>query len=138
MFGEFDSDGIQGMTNGIWVWGNVVVGQFLLIISSTFPKIPSEVIKSFFAQIVEHEAGKFLEILEALFELVYFSFDVEKVLKSFFNGGVGDSEFEKDVSFLEVGGSVMEFEVVDGENVIGDEIVDKSEHFGLNEKLRAN
>ena len=59
-----------------------------------------------------------------------FLFDVEKVLKSFFDGGIGDSKFEKDVSFLEVGGGVVEFEVVDGEDVVGDEIVDESEHFG--------
>ena len=49
MFGEFDGDGVQGMADRIWVWGNIVVDQFLLIISSAFPKVPSEVIKSFFA-----------------------------------------------------------------------------------------
>jgi len=59
-----------------------------------------------------------------------FLFDVEKVLKSFFDGRIRDGEFEKDVSFLEVGGGVMEFEVVDGEDVVGDEIVDESEHIG--------
>ena len=59
-----------------------------------------------------------------------FFFDVEKVLEPFFNGRVGNGEFEKEVSFLEVGGSVMEFEVMDGEDVVGNEIVDKSEHFG--------
>jgi len=58
-----------------------------------------------------------------------FLFDVKKVLKSFFDGRVRDSEFEKDVSFLEVGGSIVEFEVMDGEDVVGDEIVDKGEHF---------
>jgi len=67
-----------------------------------------------------------------------FFFDVKKVLEPFFNGRVRNSEFEKEVSFLEVGGSVMEFEVVNGEDVVGDEIVDESEHFWLNEKLRAN
>jgi len=67
-----------------------------------------------------------------------FFFDVEKVLKPFFNGRVGNSEFEKEVSFLEVGGSVVEFEVMDGEDVVGNEIVDKSEHFWLYEKLRAS
>ena len=59
-----------------------------------------------------------------------FLFDIEKILKSFFNGRIRDGEFEKDVSFLEVGGSVVEFEVMDGEDMVGDEIVDKSEHFG--------
>ena len=48
MFGEFDGDRIQGMANGIRVRGDVVVGQFLLIVSSAFPKVPSKVIKSFF------------------------------------------------------------------------------------------
>jgi len=71
-----------------------------------------------------------LKVFEALFQLVDFFFDVEKVLESFFNGWVGNSEFEKEVSFLEVSGSVMEFEVVDGEDVVGDEIVDESEHIG--------
>jgi len=61
---------------------------------------------------------------------VDFLFDIEKILKSFFNGRIRDGEFEKDVSFLEVGGSVVEFEVMDGEDMVGDEIVDKSEHFG--------
>jgi len=58
-----------------------------------------------------------------------FLFDVEEVLKSFFNGRIRDGEFEQEVSFLEVGGSVMEFKVMDGEDVVGNEIVDKSEHF---------
>ena len=49
MFGEFDGNGVQRVADGIRVWSNVVVGQFLLIISSAFPKVPSEVIKSFFA-----------------------------------------------------------------------------------------
>ena len=49
MFGKFNSDGIQRMADRVWVWCDVVVGQFLLIISSTFPKVPSEVIESFFA-----------------------------------------------------------------------------------------
>jgi len=49
MFREFDGDGIQGMTDGIWVWCNTVVSQFLLIVSSTFPKVPSKMIESFFA-----------------------------------------------------------------------------------------
>ena len=48
-FGKFDGDGVQRMADGIWVWGNVVIGQFLLIISSAFPEIPGEVIESFFA-----------------------------------------------------------------------------------------
>ena len=69
-----------------------------------------------------------MEVFEALFELVNFSFDVEKVLKSFFDGRVGDGEFKKDVSFLEVGGSVMEFEVMNGEDMIGDEVVDEGRH----------
>jgi len=49
MFWEFDGDGVQWMADGVRVRGNVVVGQFLLIISSAFPEIPGEVIKSFFA-----------------------------------------------------------------------------------------
>jgi len=49
MFGEFDSDGIQRMTDGIWVWCDTVVGQFLLIILSAFPKVLGEMIESFFA-----------------------------------------------------------------------------------------
>jgi len=69
-----------------------------------------------------------LEVFEALFELMDFSFDVEEVLKSFFDGGVGDGEFKKDVSFLEVGGCVMEFEVMDGEDMVGDEVVDEGRH----------
>jgi len=36
-----------------------------------------------------------------------FLFDVEKVLKSFFDGRIRDGEFEKNVSFLEVGGSIV-------------------------------
>jgi len=60
---------------------------------------------------------------------VDFLFDIEKVLKSFFDGGIRDGEFEKDVSFLEVGSSVVEFEVMDGEDVVGDEVIDESEHF---------
>ena len=70
-----------------------------------------------------------MKIFEALFELMDFLFDVEKVLESFVDGRVRSSEFEEYVSFLEVCGSVMEFEVVDGEDVIGDKVVDKSEHF---------
>jgi len=61
---------------------------------------------------------------------MYFLFDVEKVLESFFDCGIRDGEFEEDVLFLEVGGSIVEFEVVDGEDVVGYEIVDESEHFG--------
>jgi len=49
VFGEFDSDGIQRMADGIWVWCDLVVGQFLLIVSSAFPKVSGEMIKSFFA-----------------------------------------------------------------------------------------
>ena len=49
MFGEFNGDRVQGMADGIWVWCNIVVGQFLLICSSAFPEIPGEMIKSFFA-----------------------------------------------------------------------------------------
>jgi len=64
-----------------------------------------------------------------LFQLVDFFLDVEKVLESFFNGRIRGGEFEKDVSFLEVGGSVVEFEVVNGEDMVGDEVVDESEHF---------
>jgi len=60
---------------------------------------------------------------------VDFFFDVEKVLKPFFNGRVRDGEFEEYVSFLEVCGCVVEFEVVDGEDVVDDEIVDEGEHF---------
>jgi len=59
-----------------------------------------------------------------------FLFDVEKVLKSFFDGGIRDGEFEKYVSFLEIGGSIVEFEVMDREDMVGDEIVDEGEHFG--------
>jgi len=70
-----------------------------------------------------------LKVFEALFQLVDF-FDVEKVLEPFFNSWVGNSEFEEEVSFLEVGGSVMEFEVVDGENVVGNEIIDEGRHVG--------
>jgi len=57
-----------------------------------------------------------------------FSFDVEEVLKSFFDGGVRDGEFEKDVSFLEIGGCIMEFEVVNREDMVGDEVVDEGRH----------
>jgi len=71
-----------------------------------------------------------LEVLETLFELVDFLFNIEKVLKSFFNSRIRDGEFEKDISFLEVGGGVVEFEVMDGEDMVSDEIVDKSEHSG--------
>jgi len=49
MFQEFDGDGVQWVSDGIRVRGDVVVGQFLLIISSAFPKVPSKVIESFFA-----------------------------------------------------------------------------------------
>ena len=69
-----------------------------------------------------------MEVFEALFELVDFSFDVEKVLKSFFDGGVGDGEFKEDVSFLEVGSCVMEFEIMNGENMVGDKVVDEGRH----------
>ena len=58
-----------------------------------------------------------------------FLFDIEEVLKSFFNNRVRGGEFEKDVLFLEVGGGVVEFKVMDRENMVGEEIVDKSEHF---------
>ena len=58
-----------------------------------------------------------------------FLFDVEKVLELFVDGRIRGSEFEEYVSFLEICGSVMEFEVVDGEDVVGNEIVDKGEHF---------
>ena len=58
-----------------------------------------------------------------------FLFDVEKVLEPFVDGWVRGGEFEKDVSFLKVGSSVVEFEVVDGEDMIGDEVVDEGEHF---------
>ena len=49
MFREFDGDGVQRMADGVWIWGNIVIGQFLLIISSAFPEIPGEMIESFFA-----------------------------------------------------------------------------------------
>ena len=49
MFGEFDGNGVQRVADGIRVWSNVVVGQFLLIVSSAFPKVSGEVIESFFA-----------------------------------------------------------------------------------------
>ena len=49
VFGEFNGDGIQRMANWIWVWCNIVVGQFLLICSSAFPEIPGEMIESLFA-----------------------------------------------------------------------------------------
>jgi len=49
VFGEFDSDRIQRMADGVWVWRDMVVGQFLLIVSSAFPKVPSEMVESFFA-----------------------------------------------------------------------------------------
>jgi len=107
----------------------VVVGQFLLIILSAFPKVLSEMVESFFAEIVEHETRKFLKVFEMSLEVMDFLFDIEKVLKSLFDGRIGNSEFEKEVSFLEVGGSIVEFEVMDGEDVVGNEIVDKSEHF---------
>jgi len=58
-----------------------------------------------------------------------FLFDVEKVLESFVDCRIRGGEFEEDVSFLEICGSVVEFEIVDGEDVIGDKVVDKSEHF---------
>ena len=48
MFGEFDGDGIQRMTDGVWVWCDAVVGQFLLIVLLAFPKVPGKVIESFF------------------------------------------------------------------------------------------
>ena len=57
-----------------------------------------------------------------------FFFDVEKVLEPFVDGWVRGGEFEKDVSFLEVGGSVMEFEVMNGEDMVGDEVVDEGRH----------
>jgi len=60
---------------------------------------------------------------------VDFFFDVEKVLEPFFNGRVRDGEFEEYVSFLEICGCVMEFEVMDRKDVVGNEIVDESEHF---------
>jgi len=78
-----------------------------------------------------------LKVFESLFKLVDFSLDVEKVLESFFNGRIGDSEFEEDVSFLEISGSVMEFEVMDGEDVVGNKIVDKSEHVDLDERVES-
>ena len=65
-----------------------------------------------------------------MFELVDFLFNVEKVLEPFFNGRIRDGEFEEDVSFLEISGSIVEFEVMDGEDVVGDEVVDKGEHVG--------
>jgi len=49
VFGEFDGDGVQGMADGIRVWSNVVVSQFLLIVSSALPKVPGKMIESFFA-----------------------------------------------------------------------------------------
>jgi len=49
VFREFDGDGVQRMADGVWIWGNIIIGQFLLIISSAFPKVPSKVIESFFA-----------------------------------------------------------------------------------------
>jgi len=49
VFREFDGDRIQRMADRVWVWGNVVVGQFLLVVSSAFPKVPSKVVESFFA-----------------------------------------------------------------------------------------
>jgi len=49
MFGEFDGDRVQRMADGIWIWCDVVVGQFLLILSSAFPKVSCEVVESFFA-----------------------------------------------------------------------------------------
>ena len=58
-----------------------------------------------------------------------FFLDVEKVLEPFFNGRVRDGEFEEYVSFLEICGSIVEFEVVDWEDMVGDEIVDEGEHF---------
>ena len=60
-----------------------------------------------------------------------FLFDVEEVLESFFDGGIGGGEFEKDVSFLEVGGGVMEFEIVDREDVVGNEVAGERRHVGL-------
>jgi len=67
-----------------------------------------------------------LEVFKALFELVDFSFDVEEVLKSFFDG-----EFEEDVSFLEVAGCVVEFKVVNREDMVGDEVLDERRHVNL-------
>ena len=71
-----------------------------------------------------------MKIFKALFELMDFLFDVEEVLKSFINGRVKGGEFEEYVSFLEICGSIVKFKVVDRENVVGDEIVDKCEHIG--------
>ena len=70
-----------------------------------------------------------MKIFEALFELMNFLFDVEKVLEPFVDGRIRGGEFEENISFLEIGGSIVEFEVMDGEDVVGDKVVDKSEHF---------
>jgi len=61
---------------------------------------------------------------------VNFSFNIKKVLKSFFYGGIWNSEVEEDVSFLEISGSIVKFEIVDRKDVVGDEVVDKREHVG--------
>ena len=78
-----------------------------------------------------------MEVFEALFELVNFLFDVKEIFESFFNGWVRGSEFGKDVSFLKVSGGVVKFEVVDRENVVGDEVVDKGEHVDSNKKVES-
>ena len=69
---------------------------------------------------------------------MHFSFDVEKVLELFFDGGIGDGQFEENVSFLVVSSSVMEFKIVDREDAVGDEVVDESKHVGRMGKLRAS
>ena len=48
MLREFDGDRVEWMADGVWVWCDMIVGQFLLICSSAFPEVSGEVVKSFF------------------------------------------------------------------------------------------
>jgi len=113
------------VADGVWICCDVIIGEFLLVGSSAFPKVPGEVVEPLFAQIVEHETGEVLEVFETLFELMDFSFEIKEVLKPFFNGGIWNGEVEEDVSFLEIGSSVVKFEIVNGKDVVGDEVVDE-------------
>ena len=69
-----------------------------------------------------------MEIFELLFKLVNLSFNVEKVLKLFFNGGIGNGNFKENISSLEIGSGVVKFKIMNGEDVVGNEVVDESEH----------
>ena len=67
-----------------------------------------------------------------------FLLDVKKVLEPFFDSWIRGDKFEKDVSFLKVSGGIVKFEVVDREDVIGDEVVDEGEHVDRMKSLRTS